>query len=53
MYGVERKFIPSRTTFVIDKQGKIRNIFNSQLNVTRHAEKALETLNGISNGAAS
>ncbi|MDA4111035.1 MAG: peroxiredoxin [Thaumarchaeota archaeon] len=52
MYGVEGKFIPSRVTFVIDKQGKIRNIFNSQLNVTKHVEKALETLNVISNEAA-
>ena len=51
MYGIEGKFIPPRTTFVIDKQGKIRNIFNSQLNVTKHVEKALESLNEISNEA--
>src|ERR1700730_152943 len=48
LYGVEGRFIPSRITFVIDKRGKIRSIFSSQLNVTKHIEKALESLDGIS-----
>jgi peroxiredoxin Q/BCP len=52
LYGVEGRFIPSRITFVIDKRGKIRSIFNSQLNVTKHIEKALESLDGISSEAA-
>ena len=48
LYGVGGSFlIPSRVTFVIDKSGKIRNIFNSQLNVTKHVEQALSTLNQI------
>lgn len=51
LYGVEGRFIPTRITFVIDKNGKIRSIFNSQLNVTKHVEKALESLNGISREA--
>jgi thioredoxin-dependent peroxiredoxin len=48
LYGIDGKFIPPRTTFVIDKQGKIRHIFNSQLNVTKHVGEALSTLDSIS-----
>jgi len=48
LYDIDGKFIPPRTTFVIDKRGKIRHIFNSQLNVTKHVEEALGTLNSIS-----
>jgi thioredoxin-dependent peroxiredoxin len=51
LYGVEGRFIPSRITFVIDKRGKIRSIFNSQLNVTKHIENSLESLDGISSEA--
>jgi len=53
LYGVDGKFIPPRVTFVIDKSGKIRNVFNSQINVTKHVEEALLTLNGISKEAVS
>jgi len=52
LYGIDSKFIPPRTTFVIDKQGKIRHIFNSQLNVTKHVEEALGTLDSISKEVA-
>ncbi len=48
LYGIDGMFIPPRTTFVIDKRGKIRHIFNSQLNVTKHVEEALATLDSIS-----
>jgi peroxiredoxin Q/BCP len=48
VYGIDSKFIPPRTTFIIDKRGKIRHIFNSQLNVTKHVEEALRTLDSIS-----
>jgi len=51
LYGVEGRFIPSRITFVIDKAGKIKAVYNSQLNVTKHVEKSLESLNGISHEA--
>ena len=53
LYGVESHFIPPRTTFVIDKHGNIRNIFNSQVNVTKHVEEALRTLGEISKEVAS
>jgi len=48
LYGVDSRFIPPRTTFVIDKTGKIRSIFNSQLNMTKHVEESLKTLDDIS-----
>ena len=48
LYGIDGKFIPPRVTFIIDKHGKIRNIFNSQLNITKHIEEALGTLDIIS-----
>jgi thioredoxin-dependent peroxiredoxin len=48
LYGVDGRFIPPRVTFVIDKQGKIRDIFNSQVNITKHIQEALETLDGLS-----
>ena len=36
--------LPGRVTFVIDKKGVIRHAFNSQLNVTRHVDEAIEVL---------
>jgi len=53
LYGVESRFIPPRTTFVIDKQGKIRSVFNSQVNVTKHVEESLRALEDISKEVAS
>jgi len=52
LYGIDSKFIPPRTTFIIDKRGKIRHIFNSQLNVTKHVEEAISTLDSISKEVA-
>ena len=49
LYGATGMFLPQRVTFVIDKSGKIRNIFNSQLNISKHVEEALKTLGNISN----
>ncbi len=45
-YGVPNTFflIPGRVTFVIDKQGVIRHIFNSQFNSEKHIDEALEVL---------
>jgi peroxiredoxin Q/BCP len=47
IYGVQSRLIPPRVTFVIDKQGKIRGIFNSQMNISKHIDSALETLSKI------
>jgi peroxiredoxin Q/BCP len=45
-YGVGKTLglMPGRVTFVIDKQGIIRMIFNSQLNYQKHVEEALAIL---------
>ncbi|MDG6994745.1 MAG: peroxiredoxin [Nitrososphaerota archaeon] len=47
LYGVDSRFLAPRTTFVIDRQGVIRSVFNSQLNISRHISQALETLHNI------
>jgi thioredoxin-dependent peroxiredoxin len=48
LYGVDGRFIPPRTTFVIDKNGVVRDVYSSQTNISKHIEEALETLNKIS-----
>lgn len=48
-YGV-RKFlglIGGRVTFVIDRQGIVRHVFDSQTQATRHVAEALETIKGL------
>jgi len=39
--------LPGRVTYVIDKQGVVRKIFNSQFNFKGHIEAALKTLQEI------
>lgn len=36
--------LPGRVTFVIDKDGVVRHVFNSQLNAKRHVTEALEVV---------
>ncbi len=36
--------VPGRVTYVIDKEGTIKLIFNSQLNASKHVEEALRVL---------
>jgi thioredoxin-dependent peroxiredoxin len=36
--------LPGRVTFVIDKQGVIRHVFNSQLNPAKHVAEAIQVL---------
>src|SRR5262245_50318763 len=36
--------LPGRVTFVIDKKGVIRHVFNSQLNPTKHVDEAIAVL---------
>jgi peroxiredoxin Q/BCP len=45
-YGVPATLglLPGRVTFVIDRDGVVRHVFNSQLQATRHVEEALQTL---------
>ena len=46
LYGVSSTFgiVPGRVTFVIDKEGKIKRIFSSQLQPAKHAKQALLAL---------
>lgn len=46
IYGVPNTFflLPGRVTFVIDKEGTIRHIFNSQFNSEQHIDEALNVL---------
>ena len=48
-YGVQKTLgiLPGRTTYVIDKQGVIRLIFNSQLAAERHVAEALKTVQEV------
>jgi peroxiredoxin Q/BCP len=43
-YGVARSLgiLPGRVTYVIDKEGVVRHIFNSQLSADRHVAEALD-----------
>jgi len=49
LYGVPSTFglLPGRVTYVIDMQGAVRHIFNSQLNATKHVEEAIGVLKSI------
>lgn len=47
LYDVPKSFIglfPGRVTYIIDKNGVIRHIFNSQLNSEKHISEALRIL---------
>ncbi len=49
LYGVPATMgvIPGRVTYVIDKQGIVRHVFNSMTNISRHISDALETLRAL------
>lgn len=44
MYGAKGLLIPPRVTYVINKEGIITHVYNSQMNPTRHVEEALTAL---------
>ena len=50
LYGVPSSglgLIPGRVTYIIDKQGIVRHIFNSQTQAPRHVEEAKKTLHEL------
>jgi peroxiredoxin Q/BCP len=47
LYGATGFLIPPRITFVIDKQGVVRYVLNSQLNITKHISEGLRTLESL------
>ncbi|MCX7986706.1 MAG: peroxiredoxin [Bacteroidales bacterium] len=42
LYGAGDGLIPGRVTYVVDREGKVVYIFNSQSDVKRHVEEALQ-----------
>ncbi len=46
LYGVPSTmgFLPGRVTYIIDKKGVVRHIFNSQSQAQRHVDEAKRTL---------
>lgn len=46
LYGVPNTFllIPGRVTFIVDKEGIVRHVFNSQFNSEQHIDEALAAL---------
>ena len=48
-YGVKPTLgiLPGRVTFVIDKQGVVRHVFNSQLQATQHVAEAKTALQAL------
>ncbi len=49
LYGVPSTmgFLPGRVTYIIDKKGIVRHIFNSQTQTQRHVEEAKNTLRNL------
>jgi peroxiredoxin Q/BCP len=50
LFGVPKSFLgllPGRVTYIIDKTGVVRGIFNSQLNATQHIDEALKVVRGL------
>ena len=39
--------LPGRVTFVIDKRGVVRHVFNSQLSPTKHVDEAIAVLKSL------
>jgi peroxiredoxin Q/BCP len=48
-YGVPATLglLPGRVTYVIDKQGTVRHVFNSQFQAAQHVAQAIEALRSI------
>ncbi len=49
LYGVPSNigFLPGRVTYVIDKEGIVRHIFNSQIHPEKHVEEAISILRHV------
>jgi peroxiredoxin Q/BCP len=49
LFGVPSAFgfIPGRVTYVVDKNGKIMHVFNSQIQPQKHVQEALKVLKDL------
>jgi thioredoxin-dependent peroxiredoxin len=54
-YGVPSVlgFIPGRVTYVVDRDGQVRNIFNSMTGIDQHVKEALDVVRAIQAGGDS
>lgn len=50
LFGVPKTLfvLPGRVTYVIDRDGIVRHVFNAQLSGTRHVDESLKTLRDLS-----
>ncbi|MDQ2813526.1 MAG: peroxiredoxin [Actinomycetota bacterium] len=53
-YGVPSVLgvVPGRVTYVIDRTGTVRHVFNSMTNISQHVNDALETVKQLQAGQA-
>ncbi len=53
LFGVPRTFglLPGRTTYIIDRHGVVRHIFDSQFHPTAHADEALRLVRKLNDDA--
>ncbi|MDN5937547.1 MAG: peroxiredoxin [Salinisphaera sp.] len=51
-YGAPKSLglMPGRVTYVIDRDGIVRHLFNAQLAAQRHVDEALATIRGFAQG---
>jgi len=51
-FGVPKTigFLPGRVTYVIDREGVVRHVFNSQFAADRHVEEALTVVRQLADG---
>jgi len=47
LYGVAGHVLPGRVTFVIDKDGIVRHIFSSQIDMKAHVNEAMKILKSL------
>jgi peroxiredoxin Q/BCP len=54
LYGIKPKlgFIPGRQTIVIDRDGTVRYVFDSQIRMEAHSREALTVVKALSRGSA-
>ncbi len=49
LYGVPSSLglLPGRVTYIIDRNGRVRHIFSSQMNPSKHVDEAMKVLKSI------
>ncbi|MDP2899875.1 MAG: peroxiredoxin [Candidatus Bathyarchaeota archaeon] len=48
LYGVSGSLLPARVTFVIDKDGIVRNVFSSRIDMKAHVDEAMKIIKSLS-----